>query len=250
MKILSIGNSFGADTMEYLGHIAREMGVEAYHFANLYVGGCSIRRHYHNAVNDIAEYNYYSNSGEGWSMTPGYSIAATLAQEDWDYVSIQHGTSDGSRYTKPESYDDLAALVAYVKERTKAKVAFNMAWAMDPESTHKEMVSYGGDQKTMYANMTKITRELVSPLVDVVSPTGTAIQNARQVVDKKLTRDNFHLSLDLGRYIAGLTYGKALCGWDIRQVTWRPEGVTQEEAEKARWAAISAVNNPYSVTAK
>ena len=54
----------------------------------------------------------------------------------------------------------------------------------------------------------------------------------------------------LGRYIAGLTYGKALCGWDISQVNWYPEGVTREEAEKAKWAAISAVNNPYSVTTK
>jgi hypothetical protein len=65
MKILSFGNSFSVDTMEHTADIMKSLGVTDFKFGNLYIGGCSIRRHYNNAVGNLAEYVYYTNSGSG-----------------------------------------------------------------------------------------------------------------------------------------------------------------------------------------
>ena len=42
LKILFIGNSFSADTAEYLYPVANNLGVENVKIGNLFIGGCSI----------------------------------------------------------------------------------------------------------------------------------------------------------------------------------------------------------------
>lgn len=252
LKILSVGNSFSADTMEHLPGIVKSLGIENFKFGNLYIGGCSIHQHYSNALSNCAEYNYYTHTADQWIKTPERSIADAVGEEDWDIISIQHGTKDRSRYTSPESYRDLAPLIRHIRTLAgkPVKIAFNMAWVMEPDGTHHEIRSYNGDQLLMYRNLTALTRDLVAaePEVDVVSPAGTAIQNARTCYPEKLTRDNFHLSFGLGRYIAALTFLKALCGLDIDGVRWHPDSVTEEERDLAIRAANAAVKSPYTIT--
>lgn len=253
INILSIGNSFGQDTMRHLDNIAKSAGIEDFKFANLYIGGCSIKRHHFNIANDIHLYEYQVNTGDGWSVTPGYSIRQAINETEWDIISIQHGTGDNSRYTSPESYEMLSPLVKEVKKiaKEKTKIAFNMAWVAEPDSTHHEITSYNGNQSLMYQNLTKLTKELIStnPEIDVVSPTGTAIQNARTATDKLLTRDGFHLSYSFGRYIAGLTFMGALCGIDPCSVTWYPDKIlTEQEHKISQISAKNALLCPYSVT--
>lgn len=251
MKILSIGNSFSVDTMEHIASIATALGITDFRFGNLYIGGCSINRHYNNAVNNLADYVYYTNTGNGWSKTENTSIASAVLDDDWDIISIQHGTGDKSRYTSPESYENLLPLIDKVKALCKKtpKFAFNMAWVAEPESTHHEITSYGGNQLLMYEKLTELTKNVVAPLVDFVIPTGTAVQIARRYIDKKLTRDDFHLSYDLGRYIAGITFLKALCDIDIDALSWCPEGVSEQERERAKSSALAAFKNPFDTEA-
>ena len=249
MKILSIGNSFSEDTMEHIGSIAKAVGITEFKFANLFIGGCSINRHYGNIVNDTAEYIYFTDQGDGWTKTKDFSIAKALGEEEWDFISIQHGTGDKSRYTSPESYENLEKLTDRVRSMNpSAKIAFNMAWVAEPESSHHEISSYGGDQILMYEKLTALTQKYVAPLVDVVVPTGTAVQNARPHIPKKLTRDNFHLSYDLGRYIAGLTFLKRLCDIDLNAITHCPEGITDNELQIAKKAVLAAVKTPYATS--
>lgn len=252
MKILSIGNSFSVDTMKYIPDIARSLGICDFKLGNLYIGGCSIRQHYHNAIHDSREYLYYTHTGEGWEKTPGYSICEAVQSEDWDVISIQHGTKDGSRYTEPESYRQLEPLIRCVKEmaRSSCRIAFNMAWVPEPYCGRAEIASFGDDQLLMYEALANTTLQWVASLgaVDLVSPAGTAIQNGRACLEKKLTRDDFHLSYGLGRYMAALTFLKALWGVDLSQVTWAPEDVTREEMVLAVKAADAAVRAPYRVT--
>lgn len=116
MRILSIGNSFAADTMEHLAGIASSIGVKCFKFTYLYIGGCSINRHFNNALNNSADYQYFVNNGLGWEETGKISIDDAVKEEKWDYISIQHGTGDKSRYTSPESYENLLPLIRYVKK--------------------------------------------------------------------------------------------------------------------------------------
>jgi len=252
LKILSIGNSFSVDTMQHMANIALALGVKKIKLGNLYVGGCSIRKHYYHASNDLPAYKYYVNTGNGWEVTPEYKISDAIVSEQWDWISIQHGTGDGSYYTKPESYQDLPKLIQYVKEMAwpGVKLAFNMTWVGESDHTHREIVSYGGNQLLIYQKIAELTRNLILPMAEIqcVSPTGTAIQNARTAGLGLLTRDGYHLSYDLGRYIAGMTFLKALTGVDIRGLTWAPEGIGEFERKVAIESANQAIAVPFAIT--
>lgn len=252
LKILSIGNSFSVDTMEHLANIALSLGVERIKLGNLYVGGCSIRRHHAHAMGDMPVYKYYTNEGEGWNCTPEYKISDAVRSEKWDFISIQHGTKDGSRYTDPASYELLPALIDYVERIAwdGVKMAFNMTWVGEPTHHHHEIVSYGGDQLLIYRLITEVTQRIVAPIASIarISPTGTAIQNARTSTLETLSRDGYHLSYDVGRYIAGLTFFGALTGADIRPVTWAPAGVSEVAMRIAVESATNALAVPYAVT--
>jgi hypothetical protein len=115
LKILTVGNSFGVDTSQHVADIALSLGFERVKIGVLYIGGCSINKHYANATNDLPAYRYYENTGLGWSEVEGKRISESVMADDWDFISIQHGTADGSRYTLPASYVNLTALVSYIK---------------------------------------------------------------------------------------------------------------------------------------
>ena len=253
LKILSVGNSFAMDTTQYVPQIALDVGFKKIHIGTLYIGGCSINRHYANAQANAREYTYYVNDGDGWNEIPHMSIEDAIQSDEWDFISIQHGTGDGSRYTCAESYNNLASLVEYIREKApqKTKIAFNMAWVMEPDGTHPEIRSYDGDQLRMYENLTRITEHIVMPTrgIDIISPVGTAIQNARATGKFGcLCRDGFHLSYNKGRYIAAMTFLGKLTEKNLEDVSFAPEGVSEEERIMAIECAKKAIEKPFEIT--
>lgn len=56
LKILCIGNSFSVDTMQYVPNICANLGIKKIHLGNLYIGGCSINRHWENVKNNAKAY--------------------------------------------------------------------------------------------------------------------------------------------------------------------------------------------------
>lgn len=251
MNVLFVGNSFSRDTVQHLGNIAKDLGMTEFRFANLYIGGCSIARHFRNASENLSDYTYSVTTDGSWDEGVRSSIATALADGPWDLVCIQHGTGDKSRYTAPESYVNLLPLIEYIRKTygKPVKIAFNMTWVGEPGSPKSPELSnfFDHDQLAMYQAVARLTRETVLPLVDFVSPAGTAIQNLRTCLDKSLTRDTYHLSYDLGRYTAGLTFLKTVSDIPLEKVTWAPDGVSEEERELALLAAELAVKNPFSV---
>ena len=251
-KVLSVGNSFAVDTMEHLAGIALSLGVERVRLGCLYVGGCSITMHHAHAVGDMPVYKYYTNDGSGWQCTPDFKISDAVTSERWDVISIQHGSKDGSRYTDPASYTLLPALVAYIRAHAweGARIAFNMTWVGEPYDKHAELISYGRDQLKMYHLVTEVTQRIVGTVsgIDTICPTGTAVQNARTSPLETVSRDGYHLTYDVGRYLAGLTFFGKLTGADIRPITWSPEGVNAWERRIAVESAVNALTTPYEVT--
>lgn len=256
LKILSIGNSFAVDTTKHLPKIALDLGIKNIHIVTLYIGGCSINRHYSNAVANAKAYvaKYYDVEANEWSEDAELvSIEDAIKSDEWDFISIQHGTGDGSRYTLEESYDNLPRLVEYVRGKANhsAKLAFNMAWVMEPSSSHPEIRAYEGDQLRMYENLVDITERIVQPIkhLDMVSPAGTAIQNARATRKfESLSRDGFHLSKSCGRYIAALTFLGKLTGIELDGVHFAPEGISDQERKLAIECAQKAILNPFKIT--
>ena len=60
MEILAIGNSFSQDATRYLHRIARAAGVTL-NVTNLYIGGCSLERHYRNMLSGERAYKLECN---------------------------------------------------------------------------------------------------------------------------------------------------------------------------------------------
>ena len=55
IRFLSIGNSFSDDMQQYMYDILEENYVDPV-IANLYIGGCTLKKHYENILNDSHEY--------------------------------------------------------------------------------------------------------------------------------------------------------------------------------------------------
>lgn len=248
LKILCIGNSFSVDTTRRLPEVAPALGVELV-IGNLYVPGCPIDRHYEHIVNDTPIYKYYHHDGGEWTDTPDYKISDAIRSDDWDYISIQHGSSGGRSYIRPECYDHFPALVQAVKALAPAhtKIVFNITWTGETARDHRDMRAHTGSQLSLMNNIIRITRQLIEPTADLsfTIPTGIAIQNARSANIGIMTRDGYHLSKDLGRYLAALTFLCTITGISPTQL--KPDPDFPEQATLIK-AAKLAIENPYVVT--
>ena len=250
MNILCIGNSFSVDTAWLLPQIITDLELKDYHIGNLYVGGCSLNMHWEHLCGDAKVYKYYQTEGGEWESREEVSIAEAIAERKWDWISIQAGTKDGSRYSQEESYENLPALVEKVRALAGAdtKIAFNMTWVGDQDKPKSEMPHYRGRLDELYRDIAAVTERVVTPLVDKVCPTGTAVQNFRLDYDGPMCRDGYHLHRGIGRYVAGLAFLEAIAGVDISAIRWTPE-----EAEDLRERAIAAVEQamvrPFAVDA-
>ncbi|MBR2616766.1 MAG: DUF4886 domain-containing protein [Clostridia bacterium] len=252
LKILFLGNSFAEDTMQYAAEVAQSLGVSSVTLGLLYKGGCPIDFHYSHAVKDEPEYEYRTNDGSGWTCSLDYTVNRAVNSEDWDWIAIQHGTRDDRRYTSPECYEKLAPLVDYLKSITpsKTKFAFNLTWLGEPDHPHHEILSYDKNTALMRKKLEEVTKEVIAntPQIDLLIPTGTAVENARTSAIGILTRDGYHLSLDKGRFIAALTLISTITQIPAERISWAPEGVDDYAVKVAVSAVKYAQQNPLAIT--
>lgn len=250
LKILTIGNSFSDDTMQYVYQIAKSAGVDKVSLGNLYIGGCSLNTHASNARGNKGAYEYRTNTSGTWTTTKDYKMGDAIKQQKWDFISLQQASGDSG---VANSYSELSYLIGYVSGLCPdAKIVWNMTWAYQQDSTHSSFPKYNSNQTTMYNAILDAVAQKVKTRDDIftVSPTGTAIQNARtSYVGDKLTRDGYHLSYDFGRYVAGLTFFSQLTGISAQNVTFAPDGVDDSLQKVAIEAASNAINTPTAVTA-
>lgn len=252
LRLLFLGNSFAMDTAEYAVHVAHGLGIPKVKIGMLVIGGCSIAMHYAQAVDDLPGYCYYTSTGGRWSFRENHRISTAVESDNWDWIVVQHGTGDGSRYTSPDCYDKLTPLVEYLKAHAPhhTKIAFNLTWLGESTFPHQEILSYGGDMAAMRQALVETARATVlcNPLIDRLIPTGTAIENARTSAIGLLTRDGYHLSLDKGRYIAALACITALTDLPAEPIRWTPDGVDDYARRVAVEAATNARLHPLDIT--
>ncbi|MBI9009914.1 MAG: DUF4886 domain-containing protein [Tenericutes bacterium] len=56
LRVLSIGNSFSVDAMQYIYEIAKDLGLEEIILGNLYIGGASLDDHIFQIENHLSDY--------------------------------------------------------------------------------------------------------------------------------------------------------------------------------------------------
>ena len=251
LKILTVGNSFSVDSMEYVYQIAKANGVAEIELGNLYIGSCTIYKHLTNAKNDNSAYTYYTNSTGTWTSTEEYKLSTAVASENWDFISFQQSSTYSGQ---ADTYDDLNKLIDVVKPLcTNKKVSFvwHMTWAYQGGSTHSGFANYNNDQTTMYNAIVSATQSKIvtNDNISKIVPNGTAIQNARtSYLGDTLTRDGYHLSFNQGRIIASLTMLSSLIDVDLENIDL--SGISSDEAfiDVAIESTKNAILTPFAVT--
>ena len=247
VNILALGNSFSQDCMSHVYGILKSLGVEDIQLGNLVIGGCSLETHCNNLRGDLPAYDYESNDKGVWEYAKDYKVSDALALKKWDFIFTQQYSGHSGM---AETYAPLDEVLAYFKNNAKGnpKYGWQMTWAYAQDSQHPAFVDYGNSQQQMYESIVNAVQKVILPKGLTVIPSGTAVENGRVAFGESLTRDTFHLSLDLGRYIAGLCVVKALVGLDIDNVTFAPESVTDEQRKMAIAVANAACEKPFERT--
>lgn len=243
MKILSIGNSFSCDAQRYLQRIAKKDG-EQIKTVNLFIGGCSLRTHYLNVLQDSVAYAFQFNGEETGLKV---SISQALASDDWDVVTLQQASQFSPNFDTYTPY--LEYLAEYVKKYCpRAKIYIHQTWAYEDGSQRLNKVGYERAEDMFKAIEASYSKAADLIKADGIIPCGKAMLNATKLGIEKIHRDTFHASLGAGRYLLGLTWYKKLLGKDITGNDYDEFDVpvSQEEREiviKAVNAAFDEENN-------
>lgn len=223
LKILAIGNSFSVDAMEHLFKVALAYGYkqEDIILGNLYIGGCSLERHYNNISENLPAYEYFKNTANEWINTPETTLLTGLLDEEWDYITMQQVSQCSGLTDTFEPY--LSELIKYVNENKLNKSAtllWHSTWSYAKDSTHGGFAYYNNDQQLMYGKILNAAEHIKAsyPVFSEVIPSSVAITNARRKIGDYLNRDGFHLDLNHGRLTAALTWFSKITGTDLENI--------------------------------
>lgn len=252
VKILAIGNSFSQDALEHYLHGLAKAGGHKIVIGNLYIGGAELALHWTNADENKESYSYRKIGLSGEKVTrPKTAISFALADEDWDYISFQQASPQSGLY---QTYvAPLPALINYVKANVKnpdTKYVLHQTWAYAQTTKHKGFVNYKSSQQKMYKAIAKTTRKASKKnKMDLLVPSGTAVQNARTsfIGDSLNVADGYHLAI-MGRYAASCTWYEKLFNQSVIGNTYYPTKITQTQALVLQNAAHEAVQKPFKIT--
>lgn len=252
IRVLAIGNSFSEDAAEhYLARIAHANG-DTLIIGNLFIAGCSLERHWQNAEENTAAYDYRKIDASGTKTeTRKTAMATALSDDDWDYITFQQVSHLSGQYDTYFPY--LEQLVAYVKAHThnpEVKLALHMTWAYAQKSNHFGFANYGKDQLTMYRAIVETVRQAAQEVgITYIIPAGTAVQNGRtSSIGDNFCRDGFHLNFGIGRYTASCAWYEYLTQRSVIDNPFQPEGLSAEEIRIAQEAAHAATTHPFCIT--
>lgn len=200
MKILSIGNSFSMDAQRYIHRIS-ELNATPIKTVNLYIGGCSLRTHYFNMLENNKKYEFQFN-GEVTRLP--VTIKDALMSDEWDFVTFQQASFYSPKMESYEPY--LSELSVYVKKYApQAKQLIHQTWAYSAEHIIKSGMT--GTREDMFNSLCECYDKAAKEIgADGLIPTGKLVE--RLIINGIDTphRDGYHLSLGAGRLAAGLLW--------------------------------------------
>ena len=223
--ILCVGNSFSQDATRYLEAIASACGDELT-VRNCYIGGCSLEMHRSNLLSEEPLYELQKD-GECVEMI---SLENALSAREWDFVTVQQVSYLAGERESYEPYlEELIAGIRLIAPR--ARIAMHGIWGYERGCGHPEFGRYGcGPVRMAEAIETAVSEAAVRYSLPIIA-SGRAIRRAQEnpAFDPErggvsLYRDGYHLSLDSGRYLAGLVWYSFFTGKAFDRADFAPEG--------------------------
>lgn len=240
MKLLSIGNSFSEDAQRYLHNVAKANG-EYFKCVNLYIGGCTLRRHYLNMLDDEKAYIFTFN-GEKTDIT--VSAREVLKSDDWDIITLQQGSHESFNFDFYTPY--IEYINEYVKKYSpKSKIFIHKTWAYPDNKKKLFEIGYNSTAE-MFKDVNR-AYSIASDHIkaDGIIPSGDAMLKAYETNRDIVYRDDIHASLGFGRYMLSLAWYLSLSEHvgSINHITEFDVPVTDREKELAYKIAHKTVNN-------
>ncbi len=210
MNVLAIGNSFSQDATAYLYGIAHNRGEKLY-VVNLYIGGCSLERHYRNMLSEARVYDLQIN---GMCSTFKTSLKEALLDRAWDVVTLQQASPCSGDYDSYQPY--LSALSDYVRHLCpKAQQIIHQTWAYEDGSAKLEALDYMTSTDMLAALKKAYDKAAAEIEADDLIPSGELFGLLLDSGIERLHRDTFHASLGVGRYALALLWYAVLTGNDV-----------------------------------
>ncbi|QEG00331.1 hypothetical protein Mal15_44010 [Stieleria maiorica] len=273
VRVLTIGNSFAQNACRYLESIADSEGSCRIVIGTANIGGCTLEKHAALAEKSATDPDQKPYRGDAGKR---YSLQEYLAADQWDYVTLQQMSALSY---KPESYHPyVEQLVAIIREHApQAEILVHQTWAYRPDSPL--LKSDGITQQEMYRRLAAAYDSVAEQLNSRIIPVGRAFQSARNTPgrevlvidpefdydnpvhpalpkqtnslvtgwswrtdgDKKTLRLDFKHGNNQGCFLAGLVWYEVLTGNDATETSYRPQGVSEEDAAFFRRVAHQAV---------
>ncbi|WP_066716264.1 DUF4886 domain-containing protein [Clostridium sp. Marseille-P299] len=230
IKLLAVGNSFSEDALYYLHDVAKADGIEL-KVVNLYIGGCSLERHWSNVLTESKDYLY---EAKGQSTERYVSVNEVLKEEKWNYIITQQASHDSG--IEESYFPYLNQLLDYFKSNCpEAEYLLHKTWAYEIDSNHSEFGRYHCSQQEMYEKLSKCydmasekTGMRLIPSADVIQRVRKKAPFRYELGEKSLCRDGYHMDMIYGRYLlAGVIY-TFLFGRDIKKNSFVPKGADIE----------------------
>ena len=242
LKVLMIGNSFSICNLWQMPQVAESMGKKL-DLASLYIGGCSLERHWRNvetaATNATFKPYRFDRIIDGKHVVEKgtANIPDALALDKWDVVTIQqasHFSWDPATY---HPWGD--NLVAKIRELApQAKILVQETWSYPPWD--RRLKKFGFDQVEMYARLRDAYAAFAVKYGFEVIPVGTAAEFAPDR-NTLFTKPDFHFNRT-GEYLQGLVWTAKLFGVDVRKCAYRPSWLDAARANELTAAAMDAVS--------
>ncbi|MFA7637223.1 MAG: DUF4886 domain-containing protein [Monoglobales bacterium] len=210
MNVLAIGNSFSHDATRYLHGLAKSCGCDI-KTVNLFIGGCSLKTHYYNILDDKRNYAFMFN---GDNTGIAVSVKEALCSDDWDYITLQQASRLSPDYETYQPYLDV--LAAYVRKYCPhSKLMIHQTWAYEADSVPlNEWVDYN-NPTDMFRDIKKSYEKAAKAIeADGIIPCGEVMSKMLELGIKTVHRDGFHADLGAGRFALALTWFTVLAGGD------------------------------------
>lgn len=258
IKVLSIGNRVAEDATEnYLYDLAKAGGYKVM-ITNMFLEGSSLQHHWANASSRNPVYQLRAINTDGSRSTVNdVNLVSAIMGENWDYISFQEASHlAGMKEGYQEYLPQLVELTKSLATNPDLKMALHQTWAYSQDATQEEFAHYDRDQIQMYEAILDAVGESASLSgIDIVIPSGTAIQNGRTTylgdrnyLGDLFTRDGLLLSYERGRFTAASTWYEALFGEDVTKNPYSLLALSEYENSLIKEAAHAAIAESNAVT--
>ena len=207
LKILCVGNSFTGDTLEYMQSFLTDLDVEGVTIYKAQIGGSTLQVWWDRYINDTTLTPYKIT---GYDIPNIGSTLKELFAHDWDFIMFQAYTGDALAQYNPYICD-LATHARKLCTNVNVKIALNLPWSSS--ANYSSQVPKGVDGFNAIASAYSQAVDYFDNTIDVVIPTGTALQNARGTTltnEADLTKDYHHAAGGVAKYIITATFFEAL----------------------------------------